>query len=287
MLSNTITIDSVLRQSDIWRTRYELSRDSISTELHEQLIRELHNTLGLTYVDVPTYTKGQPVKICEWMNHFAYMEPHLYDFDIPQGYTTPISFFDNGPWVIMLFAYDGYAIMPPSPLNQPTYITKIYAGKNEMYMPKTMRIENIELGWIGYDDSPDCIMIHHNQVHGALKGYLSPNNLLWMYRYMIRTSIQRLPRDRHHQIFVPDAHSYALFMERKMKYTQIPMTAYTKHVLQKSDFTKVSADVFEQACPIAASQCDMFNYLDRTEIKFWRYEYDNPSSLANTCNGAR
>lgn len=277
----------ILPQSQVWANRYLLNRDTISSTQYDDLISDSHDLLGLVRVDRPCYTKGDPVPLCDWINKNITVEPHTYDFIIPVGHTTPVSFFaTDKPWVMLLYVYDGYATLPQSSLNRPEYVSRAFALKDDIYMPKSTRLEDVEVSWVGWDDLPDCILIHHNQIHGVLKGYLSKNELLWMYRYMIRTTIQRIPRSRWHHIFVPDSTTFALFMERKMKYTQVPMMPYTHHVMQKSDFEKVGWDVFSQVCPSSADICDMINYLEPHEINFWRYEHDNNGTLANTCNGA-
>lgn len=282
-----VGVDQFLSQRWIWGNRYLLSRSTVNDDQYESLRQAAEIAVDMvTPVDL-SYSKAENISICDWMQANTIVEPHIYDFDIPAGHVTPISFFPGKSWTMQLYVYDACApYITHSSIHRHEFVDAAFNLKNQIYMPKAVRIECIEPCWLGYDDIDDCILIHHNQINGMLKGYITENEKLWMHRYMIRMGVKRIAPWRHHHIFVPDAQTFSLFMERKMKHTQVPITAYSRHVLQKSDFTKVPCSVFEEVSPIAASSCDIFNYLDRSEINFWRYEHDNPNTLANACNGA-
>lgn len=150
-------------------------------------------------------------------------------------------------------------------------------------MPSSLLFDNVELAWIAYDELEDCILIHHNQLNGNFAWCLNNNQKLWLLRFIIRTFVQRLPKNKRSYLFVPESSTYIKFLSRKNGHDDIAIYPYTKEVMQKSDFRKVTFSEFKSISPIAASKSDITNYLNEDEIFFWRFEYDNITALANQC----
>jgi hypothetical protein len=260
-----------------------LNHSTVSSDNAAALREQAFKHFGYCFDTYKGYTKGEPVPVCDWFDKHVQLEPHYYDFNIPPGYVTPLTLFcTTQPWKMLLFGYDPYEqdIGQETVFTNPRFVANSFAEKDEIYMPKTFLIEHLELGWVGYDDFEDCVFIHHLQMRGGLRGFFNANDMLWIYRYMIRLFPQLMPPYKRSQIFVVDATTLLKYSERTTSKQSI-VTPYSGRVLQKSDFHKVTYREFEDVCPIAASFCKLADYLAPEEIILWRYDFDNSFALAH------
>jgi len=268
-------------QSVIHKNRYLLNASTITPSEHIDHVMGLLHDFNLKSGRFPYSKERESNDTCNWIQNNAWVEPSKYDYTIPVSYVTPVKFFDtNDPWNLLLWCYDPYNSEPEDAIKSPSAIANWFKEKDERFMPKSLLIEHLELAWIGYEDIHGMILIHHIQLRGTLKSLLSRNDLLWWYRYLVRMIPHMFPHTRWKDIFIPDAHSFQTFTERQTTHTKVPMQPFSKHVLKRSDFTKVEYVDIKDEYPEAMKKFLPLEHLTEQEITFWRYEYDNPHTLA-------
>lgn len=213
---DSVSLEQFLSQAWIYKHRYLLNSNNLSLDNIDAVREQAFRHFGYCFGTYNGHTKGEPMPMCEWLDKYVCLEPHYYDFTIPPGYVTPISLFHTTqPWKMLLFGYNPYEkdIEQEEVFTNPRFVTMCFAEKDEIYMPKTLLIDHLELGWVGYEQFEDCLFIHHLQMRGGLKGFFSANDTLWMYRYMIRLFPQLIPRYKRSQIFVLNASTLSTYSE--------------------------------------------------------------------------
>lgn len=280
-----ITLEQFLSQKWINENKYFISDKDFSKQAYQFLIEGGFESLGLLNPKRLEYSKKNTIPFCDWLRDNVLVQPHHYDVTFPSNYAKPpaIFFEPAQPYRMLLYVMDAERL--DNSFIRPYFLDRHYESKFDNYMPKSLLFEYVELAWLAYDDYFDCILLHHNQINGNLAWCLSSNLRLWLYRYLIRTFVQRVPLHRRHQIFVPTIETYLKFLYRKMGHKEFAVFPYSKEIMQKSDFKIVSYTEFENQCPIASRDCELAKYLDRSEILLWTYEHDNPHTLANLCLG--
>lgn len=277
-----IDVSQFLSQRWINENKYTLSKDTVGSVEYSHLVHSGFKTLNLSEEHDLPYSKSESIGFCEWLQSHSFVEPRLYDVVFPSTYNKPLDFFrsvESYRMLIHTLDVDRLA----NPYFKTAFLPGVFAAKADLYMPSPLLFEHMELSWLAYDDRADCIMIHHNQINGIVAGSLSSNQRLWLYRYMVRTFAQRLSLERRQHLFAPTAETYMTFLKRKNGHDKLAIFPYSKEVMQKSDFTRVSYADFKQTSPQACADSDILDYLDESEISFWKYEHDNPQALANLC----
>lgn len=277
-----VELSQFLSQKWINENKFYLNKHDIDHKTYCKLVKEGFEHLGLQIPDKLRYSKTESIDFCNWLDYRVTVEPRYYDIKFPSSYVQPVDFFkDLEDYKMLIYIADSDKL--DNDLFKPDFLSKVYENKSDLFMPSALMIEYIELSWLAYDDRADCILVHHNQINGDLANCLSNNQRLWLLRYMIRTFVQRVPFERRHHIFVPEANTYRSFLSRKMGHSDMAIYPYTKEVMQKSDFVKVPYSQFKQTCPTACADSDILDYLDKSEVFFWKFEHDNSQALANMC----
>lgn len=253
------TLNQFLSQRWIYEQRYLLNTNNVPVDYVNDLNLQAFRLFDLC---PEQYTGVVGSKLCEWLDEYCILEAHLYDHIVPPGYTIPAKFVaDDQPWKILILTYQPYNIntTPHKIFTHPKTVARCYAEKDDQYdAPKSFYLENIEIGWIGYQDVEECTLVHHIQMRGAYKEFMSNNDQLWMYRYLIRMFVQFLPSSNLNQLYVPDATIMTTFANAHS-------TPYSQKTLGRSNFEKVSYQKFANACYNAAERVlfppgDMWKY---------------------------
>jgi len=281
MTCSELTVENFISQQWIHKNRYVLNARTVTPECVESLNAQAFKRFQLSNHQRKYSKSPIRIDICEWLERRASFSLHEYDYTIPPGYVTPIEFFSEAqPWRMLLLSFDPYAsILQRKLFTDARFVERAYEEKDDMYSPKSFLLEQIELGWLGYSEFEDCIFIHHIQVRGALKEGMRYNDLVWFYRYLVRAFTQMLPEGKLKHVYAPDAATLSLYSERLVGNASIVLP-YSRHVLRKSDFHTVGWDAFATQSPIAAAKCKMRDVLLPDEITLWRYDYNDPHTLA-------
>lgn len=269
----------MINQSTIFEQRYLNSVSTVSKAQHTQWIEEGARQFGLTFRTGLFYGDINP--LCEWLNANTWVEPSLYDYEVPLSYVTPVHFFDQPePWKIVTWVYNPNTCQPNEVFLNARNLDRWMREKDEPYMIRSLLLDHHEVGWVGYDDVDGLILVHHIQVKGSLSGVLTRNQLTWLYRYMIRMFCCMVPRDRLKDIVVPDSATFQRYMQESQGFTQIPHLPFSRHVLQRSQFERITHGQLLQEYPNAMSKLLITDYIPTPEQNYWRYEYANPHALA-------
>lgn len=241
------TVNEYLSQRWIYENRYLLSVQSIEHIYQWILKHEAMAACGLLSYKPINTTKNE---IGQWLVENGDFECHHYDFDVPVGYDTPAKFFDDTEhWNVVLFSYNPYAVSAPHKLfSHGKTISRCYAEKDDKYdAPKAFLIENIELGWIGFQRIGDCVFVNCIQLRGAFKEILSLNDELSLYKFLLRNFVIMVPHELKRMIVVPGA----TIMSQFANATTLP---YSEKVVGRSRFAKITQEQFSKQFPLAAEK---------------------------------
>lgn len=221
-----------------------MSRNTVPQNLGWILKHRAFNQCGLSSFAPRNFSHTE---IPTWLKTNSEFECHIYDHEVPPGYDAPAKFFDvNDSWVVVVLTQNPYDVVEPHPLfSHPKTIARCYAEKDDKYdAPRSFFIEDIEIGWVGFQYIGNCIFVHCIQVRGAYKEFSSLNDLLSIYRHLIRCFVQMVPQEVRKNIVVPDATIMASF-------AQAPTVPYSSKVLGRSKFVKVSHKTFAKRFRVA------------------------------------
>lgn len=280
MLSK-VSFENFLSQKYIYKERYSLNKTDILLHQYAAFQTEARNLFfkqQISISDLTLHKSKSGSKLCDWFQKNASFELHHYDFSIPTSYVTPLDFYfgvnesNLNPWNMILFVYNPQSCDRFEALTNPKNIQRFYQEKDEPYLPKTFFIEDLEIGWIGYDDFDDFVFVHHLQLKGSIKGLLDRNSIIWFYRIMARS----LPQFFKHKkpIVIPDARTYDTLTKRATQNSGISYEPYGYHVLGKSGYKKIGFPEFCKIFPGEIEKMILNKYLIPEEIEFWYFPFN-------------
>ncbi len=278
-MSSNISIQNFLSQKYIFEERYNLNKRPELIRHYSTLKSEADKLFFNQTIDFSSlsfYANSQNSDICQWFLKNISTEAHYYDFSIPMSPITPLDFYfdvspiNHRPWKMILFIYSPYTCDSHGPLTHPTHVQKFFQEKEEEYLPKSFFIEDLELGWICYDDFDTFTFVHHIQLKGKLKSLLNNYDLKWFYRFMAR-SLPHFFSKKTNPIIIPTASMYDKLMKRATKNSGICIQPYSERILGSSGFKKIDSQIFDLHFPGELKKMILNKYLTPSEIEFWRY----------------
>lgn len=280
IMFSKVSFEDFLSQKYIFKERYSLSKNDFLLEQYSDFQANSKNLFFNQQISIPDLTiqnsKKTP-KICEWFTRNASFEIHRYDFSIPTSYVTPLDFYygvstsNVRPWDMILFVYNPQLCEHFDALTHPKNIQRFYQEKDEPFLPKSFFIEDLEIGWIGYDEFESFIFVHHFQLKGSIKGLLDRNSIIWFYRIMARSLPQFFKAKFRKPIIVPDASTYDKITKRATQNSGISYEPYSHHVLKKSGYSKIDLAGFDKLFPGEYEKMILKSHLNADEVNFWHF----------------
>lgn len=275
-----VSFEDFLSQKYIFKERYSLNKNELLLSQYPGFQADSRNLFfnqQISISDLTIHNSKKTPKICEWFMKDASFELHRYDFSIPTSYVTPLDFYygvstsNMRPWNMILFVYNPQLCSHFDALTNPKNIQRFYQEKDEPFLPKSFFIEDLEIGWIGYDEFEKFIFVHHFQLKGSLKGLLDRNSIIWLYRIMARSLPQFFKPELRKPIIVPDASTYDKITKRATQNSGISYEPYSHHVLKKSGYSKINFAGFDSLFPSEIDKMILKKYLHAEEINFWHF----------------
>lgn len=223
-------------QSFLSDTCFERTSANTTKEALARMRAEGKRAFGVAAIDVLA-NYGERNDTCEWLASNTWVEPSLYDHDIPPTHVLPMHISDNDlPWNMLTWCYDPYASTPHRVLSNANKIVQLYQEKSERYLTKSVCYDHLEVCWLCYNRVGNVFFIHHLQVRGSIRDSLTANEQTWMYRYMLRMFAEMVPPSSI--LVAPDAFTLTAYVDKHPELIRIPTIPFSRHVFGKSRFKR-------------------------------------------------
>lgn len=200
-------------------------------------------------------------------------EFRVSDFSIPKSYSTPYELFTGRSWNVVVWGVNPYERNIKHSAWTTTVIERLYAEKDQPYMPRCYGYDMVEIGWVAYDVVDGSIFIHHIQLPGHLKGVLTNREERWMYKAMLMGFCQS---QINKSVYVIDALTYDQ-ASRSAVGEGTPMLQFSKHVLAGCNFSKVGWKSITPTHPTIAHNCTLLDHIHPHAIHFWKQAHAHHS----------
>lgn len=213
-----------------------------------------------------TYQRPQH-PLMQWVTNNTTLECTWYDHEIPPTDVVPLRLYEGDlPWNAITLTFDPHSVRHPSILTDPELIAACYKEKQERYLMKSIRYTDVEVGWLCYNHTNGVYLVHHNQIRGTVRDRMSNNDLLWLHRYLIRSFRTMVPPGS--VIIAPDADTLVQYINTQHHLLRIPTLPFSRHVLGKSGFTRISGVELARTYPTLHQKL-VLSSLPDTQQTFW------------------
>lgn len=174
-----------------------------------------------------------------WQGTMIFCEPYVHDvddtvttdcFNIMRLATREQHLHDT---CVMLFTYEPHGRVA-APLNHPTLHQHQLANRVTCEAPKTIFPTRCEVGLIAFDVTDEAILLHHVQIDGFVKSYLSSND----YNRLCRAMLRAVAATCSKQIVAPTVELIDQFFSNNDQFPPIPIHGYKKRVFAKEGFVR-------------------------------------------------
>jgi hypothetical protein len=260
-----VTCDEYLSLSWCYDHRYELSRELVDQTHVEGLVLDalVRNSLGR--LPIPATFKSCDSDICQWVLNNGSIELHEYDYHsyVHKSYDPPVRI-TNQPDMVLLFSYNPYTCSKQAPFDVSTHTELQHKLKDSRYLAKSFFVEDVELAWLSFDNTPTFSFIHHNQLSYSATTLMVRNQQQQLQRFMVEWYLNSRSVDTPAIAF--DSSSYVAFAAGNDQ-PPPPTGPFSSYIMEYCGFDRVTHTEIADELKL----CDYIQYpnINVDDLRYW------------------